>query len=94
MNLVKRGVVGWAGLALFVGAWDYASCRNGGQTLSSAFLRASRHPIRRWPLLAAALYLNAHLWGLLPERFDPLAAIAAHFRGESVSPRKTTTRPA
>lgn len=60
------GTAGWAGLLAIAGAFDVVA----PETLSHAFKRASReHPVATG---AAYAYMTAHLFGLIPEKIDPL----------------------
>jgi hypothetical protein len=59
--------IGWVALAALVGIAD----RYGDRTMSDGFRAASRHPIARPVVVAAALVVNLHLFGVLPRRFDP-----------------------
>lgn len=67
----------WVVLAAFIGAYDLYLIRSGSPTLSEAFHRAVRHPVKRWPTVAAWSTVSLHLFGILPERWDPLHRAAA-----------------
>lgn len=71
MKRWKSGTVGWFALTAFVLAWDVGISKCGGETLSSAFWRATRNPVARWPVTFAWLITTGHLFGLIPEQFDP-----------------------
>ena len=62
----------WLGLAGYIIAVDAHAALTGRETMSSAWWRAVQHPHRRWPVVAAWLYITAHLHHLIPARFDPL----------------------
>lgn len=62
---------GWLGLATYVVGWDLLA----PETLSQGFEDAWRHPRRRWQLLAAWVFVTAHLFVVLPKRVDPLRHI-------------------
>lgn len=47
-----------------------------GPTLSSAHCNAVKHPKAKWPILVAHAYLIAHLWDVIPDRYDPLSNLA------------------
>lgn len=59
-----KGALGWALITAVVVAWDVA----GPETLSAAFLRHRTHPLT----LIAWGGLTAHLFGIIPRRYDPL----------------------
>lgn len=63
---------GWGLLLVFVVAYDTWALLGKHQTLSAEFLDAVQHPKRRWFVIAAWAYLTAHLFGLLPRKYDPL----------------------
>lgn len=44
----------------------------GRETLSSSFARALDHPFRRWPTMVMWAFITAHLFRVIPKRFDPL----------------------
>lgn len=66
----------WLVLAGFICAYDAYLIVNGHPTLSTRAAQAMRHPVRRWPVLAAWGYLSLHLSGWLSETRDPLARVA------------------
>lgn len=68
--------MGWLGLAAYVAIVDYHAARTGRTTLSTTFARAPR-----WLTVPAAAYLAAHLFDLLPRRYDALTLLADHVRG-------------
>lgn len=76
----------WLGLAAYVAAYDTWAIATGRETLSTAFHRASRHPVARWPVVAAVGVTVVHLYGRLPKRFDP-------FHGYSSVVSKLDRRP-
>lgn len=53
----------WLGLAGYVVLADAYLIRRRRQTMSAAFYEAVRHPVRRWPVVAAWAYLTLHLFG-------------------------------
>lgn len=57
------GAIGWVCLAGFVLAWDVLS----PETLSTVFGRHRKHPL----VVAAWAVTTAHLFGVLPKRYDP-----------------------
>lgn len=65
------GTIGWAGLTAYVLAWDMFAT----ETLSGAFGRAVLHPRARWPVVLSWTITTAHLFGVLPSRYDPLARV-------------------
>jgi hypothetical protein len=73
----RNGRNGWIAVGALVTLWDATAVLTRGETMSSAFRRAFRHPRRRWPTLGAVLYLLLHL--MLPAsagRYDPLGRAA------------------
>lgn len=71
----STGTIGWFGLTAYVIAWDMFA----HETLSGAFGRAVLHPRARWPVILAWGVTTAHLFGVLPSRYDPLAHIGRRF---------------
>jgi hypothetical protein len=69
---MSPGSKAWIGLTGYVVVYDAWAAVTGNETLSSAFYRSFSHPVRRMPLLVLWAYLTAHLFHLLPERWDPL----------------------
>ena len=47
-----------------------------GDTLTRAHQKAILNPIKRWPILVTHAYIVAHLWDLIPRRYDPLVILA------------------
>lgn len=72
MSGPTEGDVAWAGLTLYVVAYDAWAMLHGRETLSSSFFRAVQHPIRRWPTVLLWVIVTLHLFHLIPERYDPL----------------------
>lgn len=59
-------------LSLYVFGWDYGIAGHWtGETLSDAFRRATHDPVSRWPVVVAWTVTTAHLYGWIPEKFDP-----------------------
>lgn len=75
---MTEGDTAWAGLLLYVVAYDAWAMLQGRETLSASYYRALQHPIRRWPTLLLWLVLTLHLFHIIPERFDPLRAPLRH----------------
>lgn len=73
----RSGTTGWVVIAGFAVLWDVAHIER-GETLSSAFARAARHPFHRWPLTMAWAVLTLHLYDHLPTRYDPFHRVATH----------------
>ncbi len=74
---MRPGTKAWIGLTGYVAAYDLWAAASGNETLSSAFYRAFRHPVRKFPLIALWIYLTAHLFHLMPDRFDPLRRLGS-----------------
>jgi len=64
--------IGWVGLILYVVLYDYFSHK----TLSQAFWDAKKEPLKCILLVITWSYLTAHLFELMPERFDALYHVA------------------
>jgi hypothetical protein len=62
-----NGATGWAITAGVITAWDILA----EETMSSAFTRSVKHPRTRPAVVASWAILTAHLFGALPERYDP-----------------------
>lgn len=45
------------------------------RTMSEAFEAASRHPVGRPVLFSAWAILTAHLFGLIPDHYDPITLL-------------------
>lgn len=72
----RSGLIGWVVLMAFVFGWDYQVARTGkGETLSTAFRQAARHPVARWPVIAVWTVTTLHLFGLLRPEIDPFLSI-------------------
>lgn len=69
---MRPGTKAWLGLTGYVAGYDLWAAVRGEETLSSAFYRAFRHPVHRFPVLVMWAYLTAHLFHLMPDRWDPL----------------------
>ena len=62
------GTIGWAGLAAYVIAWDILA----PETLSSAVDRALDHNVMKYLAFATGGIISAHLFNIVPERYDPI----------------------
>lgn len=67
-----NGAVGWALLAGYIGLYDTWALTTGRETLSSAFGRTMRHPVKRWPMFIVYGVITLHLFDRLPTWIDPL----------------------
>lgn len=72
MSRPVNGVWGWVILAGYIAAYDTWAMKTGRETLSSAFGRSIRHPIKRWPTLLVYGVVSLHLFNRLPVWLDPL----------------------
>lgn len=72
MAKMTPGGKAWIGLTAYVITYDAYAVLHKQDTMSTAFFNAVRHPRKRWPVIAVWAYLTAHLFKLLPERYDPL----------------------
>lgn len=68
---VKPGARGWLATALVIIAADLIDER----TLSESFLEFSRTPSGRVVSACGWGYLTAHMFGVIPPRYDPLHLI-------------------
>lgn len=64
---LRPGYNGWAGVAAVVVAAEALDKR----TMSSAFEEARRHPIAGPAVCGFWAALTAHLFGIIPDRYDP-----------------------
>lgn len=75
---VKRlspGAAGWVSVGAVVVAAEVIDAR----TMSEAFRAASRHPVAG-PVIAASWgVLTAHLFGVIPDEYDPIKLVAMKF---------------
>lgn len=78
-----NGAVGWGLLAGYIGLYDTWALRTGRETLSSAFGRTIRHPVKRWPILVVYTVITLHLFDRLPPWLDPLHQYGRLFQGPS-----------
>lgn len=69
---LTEGERAWFGLVFYIVSYDVWAARNQKETLSMAFYNSLKHPIRRWPVILIWVYITAHLFKFLPERYDPL----------------------
>lgn len=58
---MKKANVGWAGLALYVAAYDLWALRTNNETLSSGFWRGLSNKRYRIPILLALMVTTKHL---------------------------------
>jgi len=63
---------GWLAIAGVVVGFDVWACRRERDTLSCAFRRAPRALT-----ITTSAYVLAHLFGLMPDRVDPLVRLGA-----------------
>ena len=68
---------GWLGIAAFVAAYDAWAAATNRPTLSREFREASR--VRPAVFIGSTGYMVAHLFGLVPQRIDPLCRYSAAF---------------
>lgn len=73
---------GWAGLAVYVLAYDTWALARRRDTLSTVFRRSLAHPIRRWPVVVTSGITILHLYGRIPAFMDPFhqyGVLLSHF---------------
>lgn len=70
----------WAGMAGYIVTTDLFAAMTGRETLTSAFAKGIHHPIHRPWVMGLWIFITAHLFSLIPKRWDPLYRIelAAH----------------
>jgi hypothetical protein len=74
------GSVGWGLLTVYIAGYDIIAAKNGHETLSNAFYRSMHHPIARWGTITAWSVVTAHLFNILPDKYDLI-----HLLGERIS---------
>jgi len=75
MAKMTHGAKAWLGLMGYVAMYDGYAVLAQKDTMSQAFLGAVKHPYKRWPVIAAWIYITCHLFKFIPERVDPLRRI-------------------
>ena len=73
-----HGPSAWAGLAAYVAAYDLWALAAGHKTLSKAFLDGLKTWHGRLALAVIWGWLTAHLFDLLPHKYDPIRRFADH----------------
>jgi hypothetical protein len=68
MKRLSPGAAGWVAVGVVVIAAELLD----ESTMSEAFLTASRHPVGRPVILSAWGILTAHLFGIIPSKYDPV----------------------
>ena len=66
----RSGLTGWGLIGVAVAVWDLTAPE--GELLTDRFRRARRHPVGLALVLAGWAVLTGHLFGVLPERWDPI----------------------
>ena len=69
----KGGGAGWLVIAALVVVWDVTA----PETLSAAFSRARSGPIGSTVVVMGWAFVTGHLFHVIPERADPIAALCA-----------------
>lgn len=72
MKRLSPGAAGWVSVGAVVIAAELIDAR----TMSEAFSAASRHPVGGPVLIASWAILTAHLFGVIPDRYDPVHNLA------------------
>lgn len=65
---LRSGWPGWAAVLVGIAAFDALA----PETMSHAWHRGRQHPVTFAAQATAWAYLTAHLFRLIPEKFDPL----------------------
>jgi len=71
-----KGYWGWLGITLYVIGYDVVAAYKEGESLSTAFYNAVEHPVRRWFVILLWTMVTAHLFHLVPRRYDPICLVA------------------
>jgi hypothetical protein len=74
MRRLSPGAAGWISVGAVVVLAELLDER----TMSEAFEAASRHPVGRPVLFSAWAVLTAHLFGLIPDHYDPIHLFWKH----------------
>lgn len=74
-----NGSTGWIALAAGVVAWNATHAHDEAEMLSQAFARGMRHPTARFAVGAGWMILTLHLFGRIPNRYDPLTRLGNYF---------------
>lgn len=61
----------WAGIPLYVIAWDTGLIKSGRKTMSAVHREAIQHPTRRWPVTISWTLLMLHLY--TKSKYDPIS---------------------
>lgn len=67
---------GWTGLAAYVLGYDSWATKTQRDTMTEVFRRASKHPLRRWPVVLTVGMVVSHLFGWIPAKVDPIHQFA------------------
>lgn len=70
---LSPGAAGW----LSVGAVVVAAELMDARTMSEAFSAAVRHPVGGPLIITGWALLSAHLFGVIPEKYDPVHTLAS-----------------
>lgn len=77
--MLSPGAKKWGALVIWIGILEVLP----GETLSTAHYRAVQGSLdkrarmrNRVPIVCAHGYIVAHLWGLVPQKYDPLSRLA------------------
>jgi hypothetical protein len=74
MKRLSPGAAGWIAVGVVVLAAELLDER----TMSDAFLAAARHPVGRPVMFSAWAVLTAHLFGVIPQHYDPINLFWKH----------------
>jgi uncharacterized membrane protein YgdD (TMEM256/DUF423 family) len=78
MKKLNPGTAGWISVAAVVIAADVLDAR----TMSEVFRETARHPVGGPVMLIGWAILTAHLFGTLPQKYDPIHNAAEFVRRE------------
>ena len=83
MKRLSPGAAGWVSVGVVVVMAELLDER----TLSEAFEAASKHPVGKPVLFSAWAILTAHLFGIIPDHYDPLDRLWKHIAPKGRRPR-------
>lgn len=72
MKRLSPGAAGWVSVGAVVVVAEVIDAR----TMSEAFHAASRHPVAGPAMAITWSVLSAHLFGIIPDRYDPIHLFA------------------
>lgn len=77
----KPGTTGWIATTAVIIAAELLD----EKTMSTGFRNYSRDPVGRYVMLPAWAYLTAHLFGVIPVKYDPLSLLWVWAKGAEIA---------